>query len=216
VTRDAARRVPRAAVLTLLTAPAVLLAHLGTTGAAPPLVAVLAVAVVAFGLGATLPVRGAPALAAVIGLAQLTGHLVLALAPGDGGQGCLPAVGRGAELGLQVTLFGADGCPPGTYAAGGGLSAAALAALAAAAVLVVVHLLVAAAGGLLVAALENCLEGCAAVVRAFAALVRPPLLPRTPVAVRVADPPAHPETLRLDGTRVPVALTHRGPPRLAF
>jgi hypothetical protein len=212
VTRDAARRVPRAAALTLLTAPAVLLAHLGTTGAAPPLVAVLAVAAVAFGLGATLPVRGAPALAAVIGLAQVTGHLVLAVTPGGGGQGCLPAVGRGAELGLQVTLFGAEGCPPGTYAAGGGLSAAAVAALATAAVLVVTHLTVAAAGGLLVAAAE----GCAAVIRALAALVRPPLLPRIPVAVPVTAPPAHPEPLRLDGTRVPVALTHRGPPRLAF
>jgi len=211
VTRDAARRVTRAAALTLLTAPAVLLAHLGTTGAAPPLLAVLAVAAVAFGLGATLPVRGAPALAAVIGLAQLAGHVVLALAPGDAGQGCLPAVGRGAELGVQVTLFGADGCPPGTYAAGGGLSSAAVAALATAAVLVVVHLLVATAGGLLVAAAE----GCAAVVRAFAAIVRPPALPRTPVAVRLTDPPAHPVPLRLDGTRVPVALTHRGPPRFA-
>jgi len=212
VTRDAARRVPRAAALTLLTAPAVLLAHLGTTGTAPPLVAVLAVAAVAFGLGATLPVRGAPALAAVIGLAQLAGHVVLALAPGDAGQGCLPAVGRGAELGVQVTLFGADGCPPGTYAAGGGLSSAAVAALATAAVLVVSHLLVATAGGLLVAAAE----GCAAVVRACAAIVRPPALPRTPVAVRLSAPPAHPEPLRLDGTQVPVALTHRGPPRFAF
>jgi hypothetical protein len=82
--------------------------------------------------------------------------------------------------------------------------------------LVVTHLVVAAAGGVLVAALENWMEGCAALVRALAALVRPPVLPRTPVAVRVAAPPAHPEPLRLDGTQVPVALTHRGPPRLAF
>jgi hypothetical protein len=212
VTRDAARRVPRAAALTLLTAPAVLLAHLGTTGAAPPLVAVLAVAAVAFGLGATLPVRGAPALAAVIGLAQLGGHVALTLAPGGGGQGCLPAVGRGAQLGVQMTLFGAEGCPPGTYAAGGGLSAAAVAALATAAMIVVTHLVVAAAGGVLVAAAE----GYAALVRALAALVRPPVLPRTPVAVRVAAPPTHAEPLRLDGTRLPVALTHRGPPRFAF
>jgi hypothetical protein len=209
---NVAGRVPRAAALTLLTAPAVLVAHLVTSGATPPLAALVAVAAVAFGLGAIVPVSGAPALAAVIGLAQLAGHAVLALAPGTGGGGCLPAVGRGARLGMQVTLFGAEGCPPGTYAAGGTLSRTAVAALVTAAVLVVVHLLVAAAGGLLVAAVE----GCAAVRRAFAALVRPPALPRLPVAVRVTDPPAHDEPLRLDGTRLPVALTHRGPPRFAF
>jgi hypothetical protein len=211
VTREAVRRAPRALALTALTAPAVLVAHLLTTGAPPALPAALAVAGVAFVLGALVRVTGAPALAAVLGLAQLAGHAVLALAPGGAAGGCLPAVGRGAELGLQVTLFGADGCPPGTYA-GGSLSRTAIAALVTAAVLVLAHVVLAAAGGLLVAALE----GCAAVRRALVALVRPLPLPRLPVATRLADPPDHPEPLRLDGTRVPVALTHRGPPRLAL
>jgi hypothetical protein len=212
VTWDGAARLPRALALTALTVPAVLVAHLLTTGAAPALAAVLAVAGVAFALGALVRVSGAPALAAVIGAAQVAGHGVLALSPGGGtGGGCLPAVGRGAELGLQVTLFGAEGCPPGTYA-GGALTAAAVAALVTAAVLVVAHLVVAAAGGLLLAAAE----GCAAVRRAFGALARPLVLPRLPVAGRLAAPPDHPQPLRLDGTRVPVALTHRGPPRFAF
>jgi hypothetical protein len=78
-------------------------------------------------------------------------------------------------------------------------------------VLVLAHLAVAAAGGLLLAAAE----GCAALRRAVAALVRPVVLPHLPVDVRPAVPD-HPEPLRLDGTRVPVALTHRGPPRPAF
>ena len=213
MTRDAGARLPRALALTALTAPAVLVAHLLTTGAAPALAGVLAVAVVAFALGALVRVSGAPALAAVIGAAQVAGHGVLALSPGGtAGGGCLPAVGRGAELGLQVTLFGAEGCPPGTYA-GGALTRAAVAALVTAAVLVVSHLVIATAGGLLLAAAE----GCAAVRRAFAALVRPLVLPRLPVAGRLPAPPDHPQPLRLDGTRVPVALTHRGPPpRVAF
>ena len=213
MTWDRDARLARALALTALTAPAVLAAHLLTTGAAPALAGVLAVSGVAFALGALVRVSGAPALAAVIGAAQVAGHGVLTLSPGGGvaGGGCLPAVGRGAELGVQVTLFGAEGCPPGTYA-GGALTGAAVAALVTAAVLVVTHLAVAAAGGLLLAAAE----GCAAVRRAFAALVRPLVLPRLPVAGRLAAPPDHPQPLRLDGTRVPVALTHRGPPRFAF
>jgi hypothetical protein len=204
-------RVPRALVMTALTAPVVLVAHLLTTGAAPPLAAVLAVTLVAFALGAVARVDGAPALAAVIGVAQVAGHGVLALTSAAPAEACLPAVGRGAALGAQVTLFGAEGCPPGTYT-GGTLSRAAVAALATAAVLVVTHLVAAAAGGLLVAAVE----GCRTVLRAFAALVRPIVPLRLPVTPRLAAFPDHPEPLRLDGTRVPVALTHRGPPRVAF
>jgi hypothetical protein len=82
--------------------------------------------------------------------------------------------------------------------------------MATAALLLVTHAVVAAAGGVLVAAAE----GCAAVVRAFRTLVAPPELPNVPVAERRER--IYHEPLRLDGTRVPVALTHRGPPRFAF
>jgi hypothetical protein len=204
-------RLPRALALTALTAPVVLVAHLLTVGVAPPLVAVLAVTLVSLGVGVLARVDGAPALAAVIGLAQVAGHTVLALTAGGPNDACLPAVGRGATLGMQVTLFGADGCPPGTYT-GGTLSRTAVAALTTAAVLVMAHLVAAAAGGLLVAAVE----GCRSVLRAFAVLITPPARLRLPVTPRLADPPDHPEPLRLDAVRVPVALTHRGPPRFAF
>jgi hypothetical protein len=213
------RAVPavRALALTALTAPVVAIAHLITTGTTPPALAVLAVAAAAFALGAAVPAAGPRALAVLLGAAQLTGHAVLALlatgGPATAGApaGCLPTVGRGADLGLRIALYGETGCPPGTYA-GGTLSHAALAAVAAAAAIVTCHLLVASAGGRLLAVAER----CARTVREIVAVIRPvpARLPRPPfLPQRTALPPAR-DDRPAPRFHLPVPITHRGPPPL--
>ena len=72
-------------------------------------------------MAATLPARGRTGLALVTAAAQVAGHTVLALATAGGAapSGCIPVVGRGARLGLQLALLQEDvACPAGSFAPG--------------------------------------------------------------------------------------------------
>ena len=197
--------------MVVLTGPAVALFDVAVTGSLPPAAAVLAAAAVAGCLGMLLPERsGTPALAFVLAGAQVAGHATAALLAQGPAGGCLPAVGRGAELGVRLALLSPHpACPPGSFAIGG-LSGAVLAAIGAALAIVAGQVLVAGAGGLLVATLE--LTWAAA--RTLGAL-----LGRVPAAVRLPVPPrpglvtsAAPPAPRRPA--VPAGLRHRGPPAL--
>jgi hypothetical protein len=96
--------------------------------------------------------------ALVLGLgtafAQLAGHTVLFVLHGGATTptGCLPAVGRGAEAGLELALLRPDAaCPPGTAAAGPTLLAA-WAALLVTVLIVAGHALVATLAALVLGA----------------------------------------------------------------
>jgi hypothetical protein len=218
VVSAAARRSARAAGVTLLTLPCVLVAHLITTGAVvSPIRAaccLLAVAVVAVGV----PARTPAGLGLLAGGAQLVGHTVLALLPGGatGSPDCLRVIGRGAELGLRLAVFRHDpGCPTGTLAPGTSLTAAVIAMLVAAAV-VAGH---AAATGLLLAG-ARALEALAAVAGAMTvarlasallAVLTGRRLPARPEPVR--QRPAWLPHLRITRSLFSPAPDHRrGPP----
>lgn len=117
-----------------------LLAHLITARAVPGPGVVTLVAAVVFGLAAATAPGTRWRLALTVGLAQVTGHGLLALMPFITGStspsGCLPAVGRGAELGLRLALFRPDAaCSQGDLAIGPTTTAAVAAVLTASLIL---------------------------------------------------------------------------------
>lgn len=208
-----AARMSRAATATLFAVPMMLLAHLVTAHAAPrPSVAVL-VAGTVFGLTAATGTRSRWRLAAVVGLAQFAGHAVLAVlhpaaGPASAG-GCLPMVGRGAELGLRLALLRQDSsCPPGSVSAGPATTAA-LAGLLTAGLILLTHSVLAVVTALLVTAGELAVR----TVRACAVLTVPRAVPaRVPVT---AAPPLPPPAARHRPIRtrfVPAPSRRRGPP----
>jgi hypothetical protein len=193
--RDAAR-VPRAVAVTLLATPAMLLAHLVAAHSVPAPLVIALVAGTVFGLTAMLGLSsgsgggGRWRLAVTVGVAQLAGHGLLALThPAAGAAssgGCLPIVGRGAELGLRLALLRHDAaCPQGSLVAGP-TAAGALAALLSAGLVLAVHSLVAVLAAALVTAAEvavQALRECAALVlRLPARAVAPVAAPRQLVA----------------------------------
>ncbi len=148
VSEQVTDRVARGLAVAALTVPSMVVAHLATAGTAPSPIALAAVAVLVAGVGALCLDRSAVTprgvSAAVIGLVQLTGHAVFSAATASG-EGCLPVVGRGAQVGLRLALLRpAPECPPGTL----GLTQAAAtttSVLLAAALVLLAH---AATGGL--------------------------------------------------------------------
>jgi hypothetical protein len=103
--------------------PALALGHALTAGTLPALPALLLAAGAAVAVAVLARPAGGPPTAATAGVAMLAGHAVLALGGGllggVAGQGCLPALGRGAELGLRLAILAPhSGCPAGTFAPG--------------------------------------------------------------------------------------------------
>lgn len=209
-------RAARAASVCLLAVPTMLLAHLVTARAIPrPAVVVLVTAAV-FAVTTVSRTRSRWRLAVVVGLAQAAGHALLAaahpVAGPDSTGGCLPVVGRGAELGLQLALLRHDAsCPKGGLAVGPSTTAA-VAALLTAALILAAHSLIA----VLAATLVSAAEVAVATLRSCTRLVRPPL---PPVVVPVAAPrqvtaaPTADRPLRPLWT--PRPALRRGPPRTA-
>jgi len=198
----------RAPALATITTPTVLLAHLATTGALPAWPVTLAVVAVGLIVGALAPAVRTAGLAVVVGISQLSGDALLMLTEQRPGGGCLPAVGRGAALGLRMAALREDpACPPGTMATGPFTQAALLGVLTAA-VLVVTHLLFATLGGMLVTAVERSVGA----LRAIAALVTPRPVRLPPPATGSGNTPPAPVRVPLPRRTVPLALTHRGPP----
>jgi hypothetical protein len=201
-----------AAGVALLTAPAVLVAHVLTTRTPPSAPASLLVVAVVAVLAAAMPARAPTATAGVAALAQLAGHGVLALTrpSGDAPGGCLSVVGRGADLGIRYGLLRPSGaCPPGTVQATPALVAV-VAAVAAGLAVLAGQALVAALAALLVTSVAR----AARRVRSLAASVLPLLLllDRAPVPVHGAPacpPPAPVPTVRRWWPGTP---TRRGPP----
>jgi hypothetical protein len=205
--------VARAAAVCLLTVPTILMAHLMTarTVPAPAVIVLLAVVVFAVTVATTNPGRWR--LALVVGLAQAAGHGLLAgVHPSSGpasSGGCLPIVGRGAELGLRLALLRHDtSCPHGGIATGPTTTAALAAALTAVLILAV-HSVIA----LLAAALVTAGGVAVQTLRSCAALVRPVLAsPAAPVPapLRVAAAPTADRPVRTTWT--PRPALRRGPP----
>jgi hypothetical protein len=204
----------RSAAVALVTAPAVLLAHLLTSGDVPSPGAVLLVVAVVACVARLLPGGGAGATAAVAALAQFAGHVALAVTvPGGAGTGgCLSVVGRGAD----ALVDPAGACPPGTVAASPTAVAlvTAVAAAAGAALLVLAGSgLVAAVTGVLVAVLG---AGADAVRDLLAGLL--PVLPDA-AGVRLpilrTRPAPRPVTVRVRHLWSPATSVRRGPPAVS-
>jgi hypothetical protein len=173
----------RAAGFTAVTVPAVALAHLAVTGGLPPAGLMLLVALLAAVAGGSAGHAGTPRLLATLAGAQLAGHGVLYLALGRPDAGCLPTMGRGARIGVDLALLRPDAaCGPGGYTSGAGLLAAVAVVLLALTVLTG-QVLVATGGALLLRALEASWRA----IRALAARIVPPL-PRPLVVTTGARP----------------------------
>src|SRR3954468_7513343 len=149
----------RGLAVALVTVPGVLLAQLLVTGNTPTVRSAVVVAVVVAAVSCAVPTRTITGTAGLAAVAQLAGHLVLALAApqAHARQGCLSVVGRGADLGVRYALVRGDACPPGTLAAAPALTAV-VAAVAAAALVLLGSALLAALTGVLVAALAAGLD----------------------------------------------------------
>jgi hypothetical protein len=200
--------------LSLLAVPAILVAHLLTARTIPPAEIVVLITLVVFAVTAATATRNRWSLALTVGLAQAAGHALLAmLSPvtsTTSPRGCLPMVGRGAKLGLQLALVRHDdACPQGAVAAGP-TTTAALAALLSASLILAVHGVIAALAAALVTAAEFALR----TLRSCAALVHPaPVLPALPVAAprMLAAAPSADRPVRSLWT--PHPAQRRGPPR---
>lgn len=180
-------RVARSVAVCLFAVPAMLLAHLVTARTVPtPGVALLVTATV-FAVTAAAPVGSRWRLALVVGLAQAAGHGLLAVThpvdPTGSPGGCLPMVGRGAELGVRLALFRQDAsCPQGEVVVGPTVTVA-VAALLTAVLILAAHTAVAVLAAALVRAAELAVDA----LRSCARLVRPRPT-RLPVTVPVPAP----------------------------
>jgi hypothetical protein len=203
----------RGLAVALVTVPGVLLAQLVVAGAAPALRSAVVVAAVVAAVACAVPTRTVAGTAGLAAVAQLAGHLVLALA-GPGAQtreGCLSVVGHGADLGVRYALVRADACPPGALAVAPALTAV-VAAVAAAALVLLGSALLATLTGVLVAALAAGFE----LVRRLADAVLPALALLRGVRVVPAGRPVPPlpQPLLLTDRWQPGRLSRRGPPRV--
>jgi hypothetical protein len=214
--------VARATAVTAITLPGVLLAHLLTTGVVASATATVLSALLVLTVTVLLPARTRTGLALVAVAAQICAHAVLALLPaaatatgaaglgaGTGRLGCLPAVGRGAELGLRLVVLRADGgCPAGSLAAGATLTGA-VAALGTAVVILLGHAALAGITAMLLTGAEAVADRVS-VLRSAALLV----LHRACTWVPVGRPAtAAPAALRWVRSRPrPAPLQRRGPP----
>ena len=134
----------QAVAVAALGVPGILLAHLLTTGTVAGSGAALGVTLGVLAVAAVFPAPTRAALTAVTAVAQVLGHAVLALSTaGEPARtGCLPVVGRGARLGLDLALLRTEGsCPSGTLVPGAAAvpTAAALTAVLAALTVIAGH-----------------------------------------------------------------------------
>jgi hypothetical protein len=190
-----------------------LLAHLVTARAVPGPGVVLLVTAAVFAVTAAAPVRSRWRLALVVGLAQVAGHGLLAVTEplnGTGSAGgCLPMVGRGAELGFRLALFRHDAsCPQGGVAVGP-TTTAALAGLLTAVLILAAHTVVA----VLAAALVRAAELAVDTLRSCARLGCPAPLPMVvpvPAPSRVSATDTAERPVRTVWT--PRPARRRGPP----
>jgi hypothetical protein len=215
-------RAAQAVAVTAVTAPGVLFAHLVTTGVPAAVWATLAAILAITAVGASRPAGGGPRLALLAGAGQLAGHIVLALAvPTASGQpACLPAVGRGASLGLEYAVLRADGtCPAGTLPAGPTASAT-VAAIGVAVAVLAGNSFIACLGGILLRATAE-VSGAArlvtgtiaAVLRGLAASLRALLRGVRLPARRLPLPDRRPVTVAVPPSQWrPGAALLRGPP----
>jgi hypothetical protein len=181
---DRIARVPQALLASCLLLPTMFLAHLTTTGTIPPARLALPAAAVVLGVvlfhrsGTRVPVLSA-------GLGQLLGQAVLALpvegsAPGS--HGCLPVVGRGAELGLRLALFRQSQECPSQSLAQGPTSTAVTASLLGAAAILLAHALAAVWGPAAAAWLASCVVLAESLLQGLRSLDEP--LPALVLATR--------------------------------
>jgi len=206
-------RLPQAVLVSCFLLPTMFLAHLTVSGALPPFrLAALASATV---LGVLLlpgSRRGGPVLSA--GLGQLLGQAVLGL-PVDGSvsgpHGCLPVVGRGAELGLRLALFRQEQECPSRTLAQGPAQAAVTASLLSAATVLLAHALAAVWGPAVARWLTSSVAAASALLRGLRTLFEPFGSPPPAPCRRIALPPGPPRP------RPPLVLGRtgrRGPPPL--
>jgi hypothetical protein len=204
--------VVQATSVAAVTLPCVLLAHLLTTGTVVSAPAAALCGLVVLLVGGAVPARSTGRLALCVGSAQVAAHAVLALLPAQAvgtPRGCLPAVGRGAELGLRLAVLRPDsGCPTGTLAAGTTITAA-VAAMLTAVVIVAGHAAAAALSGALLAGARTVLAVVVALVALVAlVLTARPVTPGWPRVLR-----AGPATRRpVRAQRRPGPVLRRGPP----
>jgi hypothetical protein len=225
VDAQGSHRGTQAAAVAVMGVPGILLAHLLTTGVTVGLSAVLAVSAIVLVVAALLPVRSTRGLALVTAATQLAGHTVLTLAAAHGSapSGCIPAVGRGASLGLRLALLQADvTCPTGTLAPGpaAGVTAAALSAVLAALTILAGHAAAAGLTGLMLTAVRHAaragrelgvLAGTLAAMPTWIALLFSAA--RRPVRVAAGDPPTHrADVVPLSPQHRPGTVARRGPP----
>ena len=196
----------RALGVPLVAAPAVVTVHAALTGGPPSLPALLAVLAVTAAAGLLAGSHGSRRLLAALLGAQLVGHAVLWLVLGQPASGCLPVMGRGARVGLDLALLRHDtACTTGVSAGVGAY--AALLCLLLAATLLLGQVLVATAGGLAL----RVVEAAWSALRTLLAHVVPVLL--APVRVTpVLRPRPTPRLVPVTSPVVVAPLLRRGPP----
>lgn len=196
----------RALGVPIVAVPAVAAVHAALTGSLPTVPALLAVLAVAVVAGLLAGSHGSRRLLGALLGAQLAAHAVLWLVLGQPASSCLPVLGRGARVGLDLALLRHDtACASGVSAGVGAY--AALFCLLLAATLVLGQVLVATAGGL---ALRG-VEAAWTALRTLLAHVVPVLL--TPVHVTpVLRPRPAPRLVPMTSPVVVAPLVRRGPP----
>ncbi len=233
VTRRVDARLGRALAIAALTLPVMVFAHLSTAAHLPSPSALIAAAALVVGLVCLVggPGRdGEPRsgrLLIAVALAQIGGQAAFSASAGGG---CLPVVGRGAELGVRFALLRHDSaCPQGTLAMTEAAATSASLAYAAALVLLV-HVAAAGLGARTVLGTERALRSARIIASQAAAralsqvstrliglgsalrghTIRPEsLLPRGSVATGPATAP------RLFTQWLPISGVRRGPPALS-
>ncbi len=197
-------------------------AHLLTVGRLPAPGILAAALVLAVSVGAALAPRRATgrSLAVCAGAAQLAAHALLMLAPSPGAPvGCLPAVGRGASVGLRLALLRQDpGCAAGYRV--GEVGSGLLTTLGVAVAILLGHALASGLTGWALAAWQRsrrAIAGCAGLRARVGGL--------TDLLVRVLEQPLgaatrapgrarrrEPSAVPLPAGHVPGAWRRRGPP----
>jgi hypothetical protein len=202
-------RPPLSRLLTVpaLAVPGAVAGHLAVTGTLLPWQVAAAGGGLSALLGVLLPGRGRVAATLAVASAALGAQAVVLTTVG-GGQGCLPAVGQGAEVGLRLALLRRDAaCPAGTFAAGG-LTRVGLSVLLTGVLVILGNLLLAVGGGRCIAVAEFALAHVRAVfTHARLILPRPLVLPSQRRVL-----PSRAVLVPRCTHRVPIALTRRGPP----
>ncbi len=200
-------RLFRALGFVAVTVPAVLVVHGLVGGALPSLPLLLVAAVLAGMAGWCTSGRDTGVVTASLAGVQLLLHSLLYVGSGQPSTGCLPAIGRGARLGVDFALLRpATACGPDGYAVGVG-GYAAVATVLVAVTLVAGQLLTAAVGMLAL----RVVEAWCAMAQALVRLVSPIVLTPVPLTPRL---PLRPAPLLSPAVQSPFTrpFLRRGPP----